>query len=98
MRCQNKTNGFDAIKYPTALMDNSIHDFTTLAYLCRGMRIGNDSQVFQFVRTLDVGVRTHVDIFNDACIFNNGTIPDLAIIAAVCRKFLLGQVKISLLQ
>lgn len=60
-------------------MDDAIDDFAAFADLRGGVWIRNDGQIFEFIRALNVGVRTHIDILYDACIFNYGAISNLPI-------------------
>ena len=73
-------------------MDDAIDDFTAFADLRGGVWIRNDGQILEFIRALDVGVRTHVDILNDPGIFDNSAIANLSIKPSFRRKFGFGQV------
>ncbi len=83
MRRQNKTNGLYPVKNAATLVNNSIDDFTALADLRGGVWVGNDGQILEFVGPFNVGIRTHVDILDDARVLDYRSIPDLAIVASM---------------
>src|SRR5882672_8576763 len=82
----DKTDGFHAIEYATAITYDAIHQLAAFPDLGLGLGGGVDGDVLYFIGAFQVGVAAYPYVLDDLTILDNGAIPDLSVITSPVIK------------